>query len=560
MSVSALPPASSPPNSSGPTAAGNVAVIANPPPDVARAAVGTIISGIVVGHDAQGHTTLQTAKGTLTLLTHANLPVGSNVSTEVRATGDRLQVIVLSVEPQPSAKLGQAAAQLQEQTSPQGQTRSSAGLVPGRPGAPTVSTAAQPQMGEGARATALGRSPAIVTGQGPVVQAPIVHPDLARQILAAASLTPQTFGTTPRTAPGPGQAPSSQTPGGLTPGGEVSVRILGFEAPSAPPGPPPGLRGGLPSAPVPGPGSGLPSAPVPGPALLAAHAGGAHPAAVVGHVIGATPAGQPVVQTPVGTIVLAIKSDLPVGSRMLLELASPNAGATSGPTALPADPGALAVTLARGWPALEEAVAALRQQNPAAAARAAESLPRPDSSLAANLLTMMQSLAGAKSSEWLPAALRAGLEKLGRGELKDRVEREAGQMARLTAESTSSDWRVFFLPLLDESSLRQINMFLRRHGGDGDSPEESETRFVVEVEFSRFGALQLDGLVGQRRFDLVLRTRAPLPAEMRGEIARIHADARSAAGLTGDMTFQVVRSFPVAPLDEIAHKRSGLLA
>jgi hypothetical protein len=282
---------------------------------------------------------------------------------------------------------------------------------------------------------------------------------------------------------------------------------------------------------------------------------------VVGHVIGATPAGQPVVQTPVGTIVLAIKSDLPVGSRMLLELASPNAGATSGPTALPADPGALAVTLARGWPALEEAVAALRQQNPAAAAHAAESLPRPDSSLAANLLTMMQSLAGAKSSEWLPAALRAGLEKLGRGELKDRVEREAGQMARLAAESTSSDWRVFFLPLLDESSLRQINMFLRRHGGDGDSPnEESETRFVVEVEFSRFGALQLDGLVGQRRFDLVLRTRAPLPAEMRGEIARIHADARSAAGLTGDMTFQVVRSFPVAPLDDIARKRSGLLA
>jgi hypothetical protein len=47
---------------------------------------------------------------------------------------------------------------------------------------------------------------------------------------------------------------------------------------------------------------------------------------------------------------------------------------------------------------------------------------------------------------------------------------------------------------------------------------------------------------------------------MRGEIARIHADARSAAGLTGDMTFQVVRSFPVAPLDDIAHKRSELLA
>ena len=113
------------------------------------------------------------------------------------------------------------------------------------------------------------------------------------------------------------------------------------------------------------------------------------------------------------------------------------------------------------------------------------------------------------------------------------------------------DWRFLPIPLHDGQQVQQLRLFLRRRqkrqdGGDGDRGEA--TRFIVEVKLSRVGDLQLDGLVREKRFDLMLRTRKALPPAMRHRIIEIFETAKGAAGYLGNVGFQASDDWTPMPL------------
>ena len=122
------------------------------------------------------------------------------------------------------------------------------------------------------------------------------------------------------------------------------------------------------------------------------------------------------------------------------------------------------------------------------------------------------------------------------------------------ADSPSGDWRLFFIPLLGGDQVQQLRLFLRHGqqgsgGGGGGEEDDEPTRFVVELELSRLGDLQLDGLVRDKRFDLILRTRAPLPEFMRRDIAQIFQDANGATGYAGNIGFQSSTAWRFMPIE-----------
>jgi hypothetical protein len=134
-----------------------------------------------------------------------------------------------------------------------------------------------------------------------------------------------------------------------------------------------------------------------------------------------------------------------------------------------------------------------------------------------------------------------------------------GQIARLADPPSPGEWQPILVPLHDGERLRQLRLFVRRHRGD-DEGAEGGTRFIVDIELSRLGELQLDGLIYERRFDLILRSHEAMAADARRDIAAIFAEGLSTAGLVGRLSFQVARAFPVAPLDEIlAGDHDGVL-
>ncbi|MEX0698013.1 MAG: hypothetical protein WD099_10755 [Dongiaceae bacterium] len=290
------------------------------------------------------------------------------------------------------------------------------------------------------------------------------------------------------------------------------------------------------------------------------------PPAFAGTVVSLTAAGQPIVASPLGTLVLFARTDLPVGSAIVLEAAAspPATGATPeslASAATTATPQRSLLALSRGWPTLTEAAEVLERAGPEARAELARQLPQAGPRLAAGLVSLLAALAAGDVDRWLAPALRQALERAGRADLANRLRGEFHQAARLAAEPIGGDWRVAYLPLHDGAELRQINLYLRgrRRPSGADAESDSPTRFILEVELSRLGPLQLDGLVNRHRFDLMLRSRAPLSASMRRDIEAIFDEARAVCGFAGAVAFQAAATFPVMPLEEAAGKSAGVV-
>ena len=132
---------------------------------------------------------------------------------------------------------------------------------------------------------------------------------------------------------------------------------------------------------------------------------------------------------------------------------------------------------------------------------------------------------------------------------------ELGQLGRLT--ESGGDWRLLAIPFADGHQVHPLRLFLRRDEHRSDEPErerETATRFVLEVELTRLGDLQMDGLVRKTRFDLILRTRRPLSPTMQRDIGEIFQAANEAAGVDGQIVFQSSHDWRPMPLgDDTLH-------
>jgi hypothetical protein len=177
----------------------------------------------------------------------------------------------------------------------------------------------------------------------------------------------------------------------------------------------------------------------------------------------------------------------------------------------------------------------------------AQNLPRLGAPLAAGLAGFIRARLSDKPGAWPGSELRQALQSAGRPELVAKLEQGFGELARASPQtSQDGQWKTMVLPLLDEHALHQARLAIRRDPGKGDQPKDGKpasVHFLLDVELSRMGALQLDGLVRGKRFDLMLRTHKPLDSPMQNEIQRLFAEAKSATGITGEIYFQVAAVF-----------------
>ncbi len=181
-----------------------------------------------------------------------------------------------------------------------------------------------------------------------------------------------------------------------------------------------------------------------------------------------------------------------------------------------------------------------------------DAIPQPGSRLASGLLFFLSALSGGDVTRWIGNQATQALKNAGRDSLLSRLGRDFSQLGRL-ADNEGGDWRLFFIPIHDGDQQQQLRLFLRnswRDGdGDPDQDDEDTSRFVVEVEMSRLGELQLDGLVREKRLDLILRSRAPLPDFMRRDITQIFHEANEITGNRGSIGFQSSLEWKAMPIE-----------
>jgi len=191
------------------------------------------------------------------------------------------------------------------------------------------------------------------------------------------------------------------------------------------------------------------------------------------------------------------------------------------------------------WPTIAEAARILAQASPEQAARLARRIPRPDSKLAANLLMFLGVLKTGEFKGWIGERSLRVIQR-NKPKIADRLA-EDFRLAAQVSNEPRGDWRIHVIPFFNGQNIDKIRMLTRHRPEEKENDGiDKERRFILDLDLSNLGRMQLDGLVkaGGKRVDLIVRTDKPLPKTMRTDIQDIHAEAGKITGMTGAVTFQ----------------------
>jgi hypothetical protein len=373
------------------------------------------------------------------------------------------------------------------------------------------------------------------------------------------------------TNPLPGQAPLPAAFVGLTPGTQLTVRLAGIaqpgeklaasvmpgaaqEATPAPGTSPPvaapaaGLRSSMPAA-IPAEVPGLAAPPPPA-------ASAAAPVLLGGSVLAHSPVGNALVQTPAGLLSLPSGLPLPPGGSVALEVVAPP---LPPPPPAPHEQAGPSGPGPAGWPALSDAMDALATADHQAAEQMMRAIPQGGPRLAAGLALFAEAVQSGDFKPLLGDSAVKVLERAGRRDLVGKLKKDLAALADEASRPVGGggEWRSLTMPFVNGADIDPIRLHVRRPPDDEEQQrgggQGHERRFILELDMSRLGRLQLDGLVRRedKRFDLILRTAQPLSDEMRRDIIGIFATCGELTGTKGQVVFQAGGRFvelpPTAP-------------
>lgn len=216
---------------------------------------------------------------------------------------------------------------------------------------------------------------------------------------------------------------------------------------------------------------------------------------------------------------------------------------------------------AQSWPPLQDAFEELfLQLQPAQAQTLLNVIPRPAAAghqFTAAALLFIAAARGGEISGWMGGRADQLLKNLdgGKKEIFNKLLSEIGRStARAvstdpqapTATQNSPDWRGYTLPLLFGMDLTKIHLWTKPFGDDDSetaAPDKARgTRFIVDLELSRMGNIQLDGLIQPyaKRLDLALKTQHNFSPDIRQYLRETWHTSLQSIDMTGQIDFQTL--------------------
>ena len=113
----------------------------------------------------------------------------------------------------------------------------------------------------------------------------------------------------------------------------------------------------------------------------------------------------------------------------------------------------------------------------------------------------------------------------------------------------------FFLPLLDENHLSIIQFFLRhehhRPHHANTKTDNDTVQFLVEINLTTIGTMQIEGRIKNKELYLIIRTRKFLKGRVKQGIERVFLNTLTKSELVGKLTFRVHPQLPPLPIDKL---------
>ncbi|MBN8543142.1 MAG: hypothetical protein J0M34_02650 [Alphaproteobacteria bacterium] len=283
---------------------------------------------------------------------------------------------------------------------------------------------------------------------------------------------------------------------------------------------------------------------------------------VTAQVIGHEMDGASIIQSPLGTFKLLTAQPLPTGTKLTLEIAPQSPQRSTAPIAplLPTDLEEL-TSLARDWHSVRDAITAISAQDPALATQLIQNiLPKPHVKLTNEMLFLFSAIKSGNPEQWFGKRAIEILD-MSSPEILKRLSREFAQLQQVFSDAIPQ-WMSVVMPFYSEAQIQHIRMFFKHEDESGKKASQGGgQRFLIEVDLSHLGELQLDGFVKKadagKHFDLVIRSARHLPQEVEQQIRVIFENALQTTGYKGYMHFQQGIQHFVRPMEAIKEAMHG---
>jgi len=245
---------------------------------------------------------------------------------------------------------------------------------------------------------------------------------------------------------------------------------------------------------------------------------------------------------------------LPTQANLAAQVAAPELSPTTIASATLSLPAPEAASILTSWPAMEESLAALVGTNSAAAASLAGKTAQGGSKLTNSLMFFLKAAGLGGGGNWMGNDVEKALSRVSQLSL-DNLRSDVSQMAALAGE-TIGEWRPVLIPLDARGGDVPLVALLLGQRPDvdpdaqGDNPnapgqKEDAQRFILQVQFSVLGEIQLDGNIRKKTFDLVVRSTNNLPASLQSDASDLFYNSLAANGFNGGIEFRQQDAFTV---------------
>ncbi len=540
------PPTAPQPPPSTPSVA-PIVVVRSPPTALTRLSIGQVLEATVTTQTGKDVYQVQTPLGQLSVQSAHTIPRSSVLVLQLQSQSPffQFQINSLNGKPpthnlnmaRPATLISTSAERLATTTASQGQSTTVSKLTPGSILQATIMRPLSQVQSNLANATApLTGTGSATTGaiKGGVSTLASTTPRLSKKTSLPTTTTGKKAGQTVTSS----QTNPTKVPGQLSIGSQLSVKIISSHFPNTA-----AARTTL-ATPT---GSGA------SPTLSAGNT-------LSGSVTGRTPLRHPIIQTGAGVFALKTPIVLPLGSVVTFEVTN-----TPSPPQLELGSATMlheSLFAMRKWPALEQAIQVLHEVNSSAAQRLVNTiLPRPGTGLTSGLIFFLTAL---RSGDLLSliGEMPMRLIERSRPNLAGQLTEDFKTLARMVDEPGPGDWRVSLIPINTGAGIEQIRLLIRQHTGEeGEDEGPADGRFIVDIELTSLGRLQLDGLMKNngKSLELIIRSEKPLHETMHNDIRTIFTEASVLTGLRGGVNFQAAPAHFIDIADPSGDHALGLL-
>ena len=260
-------------------------------------------------------------------------------------------------------------------------------------------------------------------------------------------------------------------------------------------------------------------------------------------VAATTPSGQPILYTPLGVMITDEKLSLLAGQKIKLQII-PNKIRI--PTDITPELRVSDYFNFREWTNLEKMIEEIRTtQHSINMESIISKIPKPDNKMTAKMLFFLQALKGASIKNWLGIDNSIFLEKTN-PDLFKQLDEDFLILSRNLIEPGTNEWRTTIIPIMNGLGLDHFQFHTQDQSFHKENHSDKKgARFIIDLELSHLGRIQIDGLTRKKNknFDLIIRSERDLGNQIKKKINTIYLNFTKIMTFSGQISFQVSKKF-----------------